>query len=252
MKITGTQKIEKVFNNVTAAKPIHEAVLFVENTDGSFSYNNGYGGKDIESPLLMASITKLFTTTCIMVLNEQGQLSLDDKVTKYFDDAMLKGIHVYRGKEYSFDLTISDLLFQISGLPDVFEEGKDSAKKRAITEDFYTTFDEMVALVKQLKPHFIPRTERRAYYADINFDMLGEIIEKVTNSSLADAYKQFIFKPLALENTYLPVTENDYVPNIYYQNKALHRPKVIRSSRASGGCITTARELMIFIKAFLL
>lgn len=244
------QTIEKIFNKTTSSKQIHEGVLFVENTNGDFSYSKGYGGKDIDSPLLMASITKLFTTTCILALLEKGELSLDDRLIKYFDNELLSGVHVYRSKEYSFDLTLSDLLFQISGLPDVFKEGTNSAKSRAIEEDYYTTFSEQVALVKKLKPHFAPRIKRKAYYADINFDMLGEIIEKATNTTLAEAYKKYIFEPLALESTYLPEHENDFISNIYYKDKSIYRPKVIRSSRASGGCITTARELMIFIKAF--
>lgn len=250
MTLKKTQTIDKIFNKITHSKHIHEAVLFVENTAGDYSYSNDYGGKDIDSPLLMASITKLFTTTCILALKEQGKLSLDDRITKYFDEAVLRGIHVFGGKEYSLDLTISDLLFQISGLPDVFEEGKQSAKRRVIMEDLSISFDENIELVKQLKPHFRPRTKHRAYYADINFDLLGEIIEKVMNSSLEEAFTQYIFKPLSLEQTYLPVNDNDFVPNIYYQAQVLYRPLIIKSSRASGGCITTARELMIFMKAF--
>jgi D-alanyl-D-alanine carboxypeptidase len=244
------QTIDKIFKKTTRSKQIHEGVLFVENTDGDFSYSKGYGGKDMDSPMLMASITKLFTTTCILALLEKGELSLEDRLSKYIDKALLSSIHVYDGKEYSFDLTLSDLLFQVSGLPDVFEEGKDSVKSRAIEEDYYTTFSEQVVMVKKLKPHFAPRTKRKAYYADINFDMLGEIIEKTTNTTLAEAYKKYIFEPLALESTYLPEHENDFIPNIYYKDKSIYRPKVIRSSRASGGCITTARELMIFMKAF--
>lgn len=72
----------------------------------------------------MASITKLFTTTCILILLEQGKLSLNNKISEYFDENIIKGIHIYNGKDYSFELTISDLLFQTSGLPDVYLEGK--------------------------------------------------------------------------------------------------------------------------------
>jgi CubicO group peptidase (beta-lactamase class C family) len=53
-----------------------------------------------------------------------------------------------------------------------------------------------------------------------------------------------------LKNTYLPESENDFVPNIYYKDKAIHRPNFVISSRASGGCVTSAREMMIFLKAF--
>ncbi|MEK4288997.1 serine hydrolase domain-containing protein [Paenibacillus sp. FSL P4-0502] len=250
MTTNTSQKIEQAFKKTISSRHIHEGVLYIENTDGDYSYNIGYGEKNIDSPLLMASITKLFTTTCILALQERGKLSLDDKVTQYFDNAVLSGLHVFGGNDYSFDLTISDLLFQVSGLPDVFEEGKENDKRRAIKEDYYITFEEQIALIKKLKPHFMPRTKRKAYYADINFDLLGEIIEKVEQSTLAEVYKRFIFDPLSLVSTYLPEGDNDFVPNIFYQNKSINRSKFIRSSRASGGCITTARELMIFMKAF--
>lgn len=159
-------------------------MLFVENTSGNFSYRNGYGGRDLNSPLLMASITKLFTTTCILVLQERGCLFLNDKVSDYFDADIMNGLHIYDGKEYSYELTISDLLFQISGLPDEFEEGNDSISNFSNSKDSYTSFKEYVDWVKSLKPHFVPRTEHKAFYANINFDMLGEIIEKVTNLPL--------------------------------------------------------------------
>ena len=248
------QKIEKVFTGTTNANLVHEAILFIESTNSDFSYQTSYGKKDLSSPLLMASITKLFTTTCILALSEQGRLSLDDRLTKYFDTSILTGLHVYDRKEYSFDLTISDLLFQVSGLPDSFEDGgtvTTSAMGNAIIQkDEYPTFDAIVAETKGLKPRFIPRTPSKAYYANINFDLLGEIIEKVTQLSLSDAYTQFIFQPLSLHNTYLPTSESDFVPNVYYKDECLHRPQLIMSCRASGGCITTARELMVFIKAF--
>lgn len=103
---------------------------------------------------------------------------------------------------------------------------------------------------KQLKPHFAPGMGKKAHYANVNFDILGKIIEIVTDSTLEDVYKQFIFDPLGLKNTYLPKEKNNFIPNVYYKDTSFYRPKMIRSIRASGGGISTARELMIFIKAF--
>ena len=243
------QAIERVFKSAISSRQIHEAVLLGENTKGDFSACHGYGGRNMDSPLIMASVTKLFTTACILALWEQGRLSLDDRMEKYFDKAILKGLHIYKGKEYTFELTISDLLFQTSGLPDYFEEGS-SMKMRTVKEDYSITFEEMLELTKNLRPHFAPLSSKKAYYADINFDFLGEIIEKITQFSLEKAYEDFIFNPLGLTKTYLLTNENDFVPNIYYKNKLMYRPRAIMSYRASGGCITTARELMVFIKAF--
>ncbi|MDR7871192.1 MAG: serine hydrolase domain-containing protein [Tissierellaceae bacterium] len=244
------ERFERTFNKFTNSKKIHEGILLIENTSGDFSFSKGYGGKKLDSPFLIASITKLFTTTCILILEEQQKLSLHDKLSEYFDKNLLDGIHVYNGKDYSLELTISDLLFQTSGLPDVYLEGKDSVMNRVIREDFYITFSDMLDMVKKLRPHFEPKRRGKAYYADINFDLLGEIIIKVSGLTLSKAYKSYIFEPLGLSNTYLPENENDSIPEIYYKNQVIHRPKIVISSAASGGCISTTYELMIFIKAF--
>lgn len=243
-------KINKIFDRMTNNKLIHEAILLVENSSGDFSYHKGYGGKDIDTPFAMASITKLLTTTCIFILNDQKQLFLSDKLTKYFKEDTLRELHLYKGKEYSKDLTVANLLFQTSGLPDYFEEGSKEAKQRAIYKDMDITFDEKIALTKQLKAHFAPSLGKRAHYSDINFDMLGEIIERVTNSTLEDVFEKYIFSPLGLKDTYLQINDENNVPHVYYKNNPLNRPKFIKTSRASGGCISTARELMVFTKAF--
>lgn len=244
------QKFKKIFGKITKNKQIYESVLLIENFSGDFSYHLGYGGKKTDTPLLMASITKLFTSTCILILREQGKLSLDDKITKYFEEDTLSSLHIYKGQEYSMDLTLSHLLFHTSGLPDAIEEGSNKAKKRAIYKDRQISIDETIMKTKQLKPHFAPDIGKRAHYANINFDILGKIIEIVTDSTLEDVYKQFIFDPLGLKNTYLPIDEDDFVPNVYYKDTSFYLPKMVRSIPASGGCISTARELMIFIKAF--
>jgi CubicO group peptidase (beta-lactamase class C family) len=245
-----TKKFEKIYNKFTNSKKINEGILLIENTNGDFSFSKGYGGKEINSPIIMASITKLFTTTCILILLEQQELSLDDKIIDFFDPNTINGIHTYKGVDYSSELTISNLLFQTSGLPDVYLEGKDSMKDLVIQDDFYTTFSDTLDMVKNLKPHFAPTEQEKAYYADINFDILGKIIEKVSCLTLSEAYKNYIFEPLGLSNTYLPENENDVIPHVYYKNQAIHRPKTVISSGASGGCITNTHELMIFTKAF--
>lgn len=247
------QKFQKIFKNVTKKKHIHEAVLLVENADGDESYSFGYGGKDVDTPFVMASITKLFTTSCIFILMERGKLSLDDEVSNILEEDIIQNLHVYKGQDYSDRLTISHLLCHTSGLRDVFEEGHIKSRVQAINDGgLFLDFHEIIVKTKEIKPHFAPGTGKRAHYANINFGILGEIIEKVTDSSLKDVFKRFIFDPLGLENTYLPTEEHDVVPKIYYKDTALHSPQFakVKSIGASGGCISTARDLMVFIKAF--
>lgn len=122
-------KCEKIFDCLSQKTKIHEAIAYIENKDGSISWNKGYN-RTIDSPINMASITKLFTTTCILILREQGKLTLNDKIKTYLDDEIINGLHVYKGKDYSNDLTISDLLFQVSGLPDYYLEGDEPFEKK--------------------------------------------------------------------------------------------------------------------------
>lgn len=250
MDIKWGEKFDKIFDKMMDSKLIHEGIVIIEDSSGQFYWKRGYGGKEVDTPLVLASVTKLFTTSCILILLEQGKLSLEDKISKYLDGKFINGLHIYKSNEYSYELTVSDVLYQVSGLPDYFEERKSGIKSKVIEQDFSFTFDELLNWTKRLKPHFAPRTKGKAFYADINFDLLGEIIEIVNGTTLSEAYQQFIFSPLKLENTYLPQSEDECIPRIYYKDKLLKRPKFICCCRASGGAISTAKELMIFIKAF--
>jgi len=242
------ESIERIFCKITRSKQIHEAVLLAENLEGDFSIKNEYGGRNIHSPLLLASITKLFITACILILQEKNKLSLEDTLTVYFDERTLKGLHIFRGKEYSREITIANLLFQTSGLPDWFEEG--GFKKLAVQKDFCVDFEEMLDKTKSLKSHFSPVFSRNAYYSDINFDLLGKVIERIMDMPLSEVFRTFLFAPLGLGKTYLPTNREDFIPPIYYKDELLHRPNFILSCYANGGAVSTAYELMRFLKAF--
>ena len=225
------QSIQKIFNSAAASPQIHEACLLVENSKGDFSESFSYGGYNTDSLMVVASVTKLFTTTCVLKLCEQSRLSLEDKIRLYLTHDLLSRLHVFKGHEYSFDLTVSDLLFQTSGLPDEFESRNNSGilKNVILDEDTYITFEQYLAEVKSLTPRFAPNTGKKAYYSNINFDLLGEILEKITEMPLDEIYRQFIFAPLEMTKTYLPVGETDFVPHVYYKSQQLERPKLIAS-----------------------
>ncbi len=244
------QKAEKIFENVTKKKQIHESVLFIENSTGDTSYRFGYGGKDTNTPFLIASITKLFTTTCLFILMEKGKLSLHDEISRYLDQDLIRNLHVYKGNDHSNELKISHLLFHTSGLRDVIEEGSSKLKLRALEQDEQTELHETILQTKEIEPYFAPDAGKRAHYANINFEILGKIIETITDLPLEQVYARFIFTPLGLRNTYLPKDENDFIPSIYYKDITFDHPKSLLNIRASGGCISTAEELIVFIKAF--
>ena len=241
-----TEIIKSIFNKTTSSKAIHDAILLVEDISGDFSLDLGYGGKTIDTPVFTASVGKLFTTTCVLILKEQGKLALDDPLSKYFDSSILDRLHVSNDIDYSNQLTISNLLFQTSGLPDWLGNGRD--KEIFLNDDKFLSFEEKISTIKKDKRHFVPSS--RSGYSDTNFSILGKIIENITEMSLAEVCHEWIFKPLGLTKTYLPTSAEDFVTKVFYKDELLYRPNAMRAASGSGDAMTTTRELMIFIKAF--
>jgi CubicO group peptidase (beta-lactamase class C family) len=167
----------------------------------------------------------------------------------------MKNLHVYEGTDYSAKITIRDLLSHTSGLPDYFSES--TAKEISIEEmrktngDGSYTTDDVLDRTKTLAPHFAPGSKGKAYYSDGNYQLLGIIIERVTGRPLNEAYQDFIFRPLKLENTYLQVDKTQWgIAPIYNGTVEIQVPAILASERSAGGIVSTAGENMLFIKAF--
>ncbi len=184
-----TKSYDALFDKYTQEKNIYESIVLVGKGTGETIFSKAYGGKDIDSPIIAASITKMFTAACIFILIQQGYIKLDDNLLNFYEPAYLNGLHFYKGKDYSYNLKISDLLCQTSGLADIYEEGKNCIKKQAIISDTFISFDKNIALTKEKEAHFPPNCKNNAHYADINYNILGDIIEKVTKCPLERVFE---------------------------------------------------------------
>ena len=213
------------------------------------------GNLSIDQPYFIASTTKLFTTAIILKLRAEDKLSLDDKISNYFDESILSGLHIYKGKDYSHELTIKHLLSHTSGLPDYFQGKGTSGKslENEITEgnDQFWTFEQAIEKTKKMTTLFVPGTKGKASYSDANFQLLGKIIETITHKSYSENCKEFIIQPLSLTNTYLYQDSTDKRPKtLYYKSNELNVPKAMTSFGADGGIVSTSADMLIFIEAF--
>ena len=221
----------------------------------SSTWQGSSGNMNIDQPYFIASTTKLFTTAIILKLRAEGKLSLDDKISKYIDKSILSGLHIYKGKEYSQDLTIKHLLSHTSGLPDYFQ-GKETSGKSLENEitggnDQFWTFEQAIERTKKMTPLFAPGAKGKANYSDANFQLLGKIIENITHKTYAENCKEFIIQPLGLTKTYVYQDSTDKIPKIlYYKNNELNIPKAMTSFGADGGLVSTSTDMLIFIEAF--
>ncbi|MCU0356674.1 MAG: beta-lactamase family protein [Cyclobacteriaceae bacterium] len=234
---------KKVYGTSFAIK---KDTLIWQGASGNFS---------IDQPYFIASTTKLFTTAIILKLRADGKLTLDDKISKYLDKSILSGLHIYKGKDYSQEITIKHLLSHTSGLPDYFQ-GKGKTGKSLENEitkgnDQLWTFEQAIERTKNMSALFVPETKGKANYSDANFQLLGKIIENITHKSYTENCREFITQPLGLAKTYLYKDSADKTPKtLYYKSNELNIPKAMTSFGADGGIVSTSKDMLVFIEAF--
>jgi D-alanyl-D-alanine carboxypeptidase len=247
-------------------KSVRNCVLSVKKGDGSFSWSGaaGIASQDgqvpmtKDTPIYIASITKLYTATAIMRLYEKGALSLDDAMSRYLPEQLIRGVHVYKGRDYSHEITVKQLLSHTSGIADYYTEKPKGGKSFF---DFFLeepqrrwTVDETIERArKDLRPKFQPGTD--ASYSDTNFQLLGRVIEAVTGKPLHTVYEDFIFRPLGLKHTWLigrsepQLPSSDAPADIFYKDMNITKTRSNGAYWADGGIVSTAEEMIIFLKA---
>lgn len=157
----------------------------------------------------IASMTKPVTALAIMILVDEGKVSLDDPVEKHLPEfkgqmiltAADKETGVITLKKPSRPITIRDLLTHTSGLPGGFPDGiADLYFKRQLT------LGEAVAISSQRPLDFEPGTKWS--YCNAGIDTLGRIVEVVSKSSYEDFLQNRIFEPLGMWDTTFYPTDN--------------------------------------------
>jgi D-alanyl-D-alanine carboxypeptidase len=227
---------------------------FAIKKDG-FNWMGASGNLSKDQPYFIASTTKLFTTALILRLRSEGKLTLDDKIHQYLDRFILYGLHTYKGKDYSNELTIEHLLAHTSGLPDYFQNkganGKSLEDEIVNGADQFWTFEQSMERTKSMQPRFAPGAKNKAHYSDANFQLLGKIIENITDATYAANCDALIIQPLNLSDTYLYQDPSDTKPKtLYYQSEELHIPKAMTSFGPDGGMVSTSADMLLFIEAF--
>jgi CubicO group peptidase (beta-lactamase class C family) len=169
----------------------HGAVLAAK--DGKVLFKKGYGMANIElgvpnTPEMkfqIGSITKQFTSTAILQLEEKGLLSLDDPITKHLPDYP---------KETGDSITIHHLLSHTSGIPNYTSmPGVMDNKALAVS------VEDLLAIFKDEPLDFEPG--EKYDYSNSNYIVLGAIIEKLTGKAYEDYIQENIFNPLGMVNS---------------------------------------------------
>ena len=160
--------------------------------DGEILLAGGYGLANAEhevpntpeTKFRLGSITKMFTATAILILQDRGKLKVEDAVGKHLPDSPKAWEKV----------TIHHLLTHTSGIPSYTD---DPSYAKLMTKP--ETVDSMIARFKEKPLEFEPGS--KFHYDNSGYFLLGAIIEKVSGKSYEDFLKEAIFEPLGMKDT---------------------------------------------------
>ena len=153
----------------------------------------------VDQPNHLASVGKLFTATLIAMLYERGKLDFGERIATYLDAELMEGLHVYRGHDYSSEITVRHLLMQTSGLYDVFYP---LWEMMIADPSFAPSTREAIAWGKQnMKP--VTEPGKRHHYTDTNYYLLGFIVERITGNPFHQVMHELVFDPLSMTHAYL-------------------------------------------------
>ena len=189
----------------------------------------------------LASLTKVIaTTTAVMQLVEQGKLRMNDPVAKYLPEFRAERQRGYYGT------AAADALLR-AGAGSGFERRRGKGKNTAL-------------------PHGVCRTPADAagsgfVYSDINFIMLGALVERVSGETLDQYAMRHIFAPLKMTQTrFVPpaawqpkIAPTQYDENEHMLRGVVHDPTARRMGGVAGhaGLFSTADDLAKFAQALL-
>jgi len=247
------------------------AVVLLRTPQGEFTVSYGTTLLGATSPpgvdthFRIASNTKTMTAAMIVLLAQEGKLSLDDPVSKYVS-----------GVPDGDKITIAELLNMRSGLYTYDDDPEFwSVLERDPTKIW--TPAEVLAIAFTHPPYFPPGTD--FHYSNTNYALLGLIAEKIEGKPLASCFQGRLFGPLGLKDTMLPATGSNTIPDPYshgylYGGCSFRNltdkpyPREIQAAvragtlkpddctgqnssyaSAAGGAISTANDLAIWIKA---
>jgi CubicO group peptidase (beta-lactamase class C family) len=174
---------------------------------GHVVYKRGYGMEDLnenvhitpETVFHVASMSKQFTAAAIVLLTQQGKLSLDDDVRKYTPEL----------PDFGQKITIRNLVYHTSGLRDQWELLELAGWR--YSKDLITDEDVMSVMTRQKELNFKPG--ERHVYCNTGYTLMGLIVHRVSGMTLREFTTKNIFEPLGMTHTHFRDDHAEILPH---------------------------------------
>lgn len=231
--------IEKLFSRYTNTTPGAELAI---SRNGQMIFSKAWGMADLEhnipltttSPTEAGSVSKQFTAASILLLEQQGKLSLEDDVRKYIPEL----------PDYGKVITLRHTMQHTSGLKD-WGSIMDIAGWPRGTRNYS---NEYALYVMTLQPTLNNAPGDEFIYSNSNYNLLVTIVERVSGMSLAAFTYKYIFEPAAMKHTEWRANYKKVVPNraLAYSRSGqqffTNMPN--ENVHGHGGLLTTAEDLL--------
>jgi CubicO group peptidase (beta-lactamase class C family) len=231
--------IETLFARYTPENPGCELAI---SRNGQVIYSKAWGMADLEhrAPMTTTSISeagsvsKQITAAAILLLEQQGKLSLDDDVRKYIPEL----------PDYGHPILIKYMMHHTSGIRDWGAIAALSGWPR--TTKTYNNNDALDIIVHQHRLNNIPND--RYIYSNSNYNLLAIIVQRVSGMSLADFTREYIFKPAGMTHTSWRDDHKRVVPDraiAYAQHQGIYETNMPNEDTyGHGSLLTTAEDLL--------
>ncbi len=236
-----TAMIDKIMSRYTDDHPGAEMAI---SRNGKIIYSavRGLAEMDLKIPINKTtkieagSVSKQFTAACILLLEQQGKLSLNDDIRKYVPEV----------PSYGNTITIRHLMNHVSGIKDWGAIAEIAGWPRGSKN--YTNDDVLHIVSVQKTLNNKPNDEY--IYSNSGFNLLAIIIHRVSGNTLAEFSKKYLFEPAGMKNTEWRDDYKRNVPNravAYSQSAAGYRVNMPNENAyGNGGLLTTAEDLLLW------
>jgi CubicO group peptidase (beta-lactamase class C family) len=211
--------------------------------NGKLTYSRGFGEANVEFAVQVTpetvfnggSMAKQFTAFAVLLLVEDGKVSLDEDVRRYLPE-----LPDY-GKQYGQLVTVRQLLQHTSGLRD-FDVMRQLAGAHA--DDVFEQDAALSLIRRQRRLNFSPGS--RWSYTNSGYVLAAEIVRRVAGKALPDFLQERLFKPLNMLSTRIARSHDEYVPRRalgYRGGKTLQLWMPNASTIGDGALFTTVADL---------
>ncbi|MCO6149310.1 serine hydrolase [Flavobacterium sp. NRK1] len=237
-KKSKTNSIEHFYNKLWRRNDLSGGFLVAKNGKILFERYGGFANRsekreiNSETPIHLASVSKVLTAAVVLKLADRKKLDLDQKVNSLLPEFPYE------------DITVRMLLNHRSGLPNYAYFCDD----RTVWDHSMITNQDILDLLAKHKFDLYFQSDKKFGYCNTNYAMLALIIEKVTHMNYRIAMKKILFDPLGMKNTYV----FDYEKNkgnacrSYKGNNVLYGYDFLDNVYGDKNIFSTPRDLLKF------